>query len=356
MKKVLSVALAMILSVSLAACGSSSGSSPAAGSAAGSGGKPAQPAAAPAPADNKPAAADSGSKDKKKPRIAYVAGITTDAFYISMKFGAEEVASKLGVDLVWTGAPEWDYTKQTPIVDSLIAEKVDAIIIAPNDAKAMVAPLKKAMNANIPVFTVDTNVSDESAYIANVTSDNIQGGKLGADTLAKQIGEKGKVLVMNTKPGITTTDDRQKGFLEQIKKYPNIQVVATEYCDDQATVAAKKTQDILLANPDLSGVFAANVVSGAGVAQGLRVKNVQDKVKLVSYDAGPEQVKSLKAGELQAIISQKPLEEARIILQMAYDYLNGKKDAKKLTVLDNVSVTPENIDKPEIQQWLYRTK
>jgi ribose transport system substrate-binding protein len=344
MKKAILGVLAMIISISLTACGSS-----------GSGGKSTQ--AAPATTgDSKPATSDSGSKDKKKPRIAYVAGITTDAFYISMKFGAEEVAGKLGIDLVWTGAPEWDYTKQTPIVDSLIAEKVDAIIIAPNDAKAMVAPLKKAMNAGIPVFTVDTNVSDESAYVANVTSDNLQGGKLGADTLAKLIGEKGKVLVMNTKPGITTTDDRQKGFLDEIKKYPNIQVVATEYCDDQATVAAKKTQDILLANPDLSGAFAANVVSGAGVAQGLRVKNAQDKVKLVSYDAGPEQVKSLKANELQAIISQKPLEEARIILQMAYDYLNGKKDVKKLTVLDNVSVTPDNIDKPDVQQWLYRTK
>ncbi|WP_171655265.1 ABC transporter substrate-binding protein [Paenibacillus foliorum] len=350
MKKTVLMLFALILSISLTACGSSAGS----GSAAS---PKDSPKAAPAAGDTKAAATtDSGTKDKKKKRIAYVAGITTDAFYISMKFGAEEVAKKLDVDLIWTGAPEWDYTKQTPIVDSLIAEKVDAIIIAPNDAKAMVAPLKKAMNAGIPVFTVDTNVSDDSAYVANVTSDNLQGGKLGANTLAKEIGEKGKVLVMNTKPGITTTDDRQKGFLEEIKKYPNIQVVATEYCDDQATIAAKKTQDILLANPDLSGVFAANVVSGAGVAQGLRVKNVQDKVKLVSYDAGPEQVKSLKAKELQAIISQKPLEEARIILQMTYDYLNGKKDVKKITVLENVSVTPENIETPDVQQWLYRTK
>jgi ribose transport system substrate-binding protein len=141
-----------------------------------------------------------------------------------------------------------------------------------------------------------------------------------------------------------------------MKKYPNIQVIATEYCDDQATVAAKKTQDILLANPDVAAVFTTNVVSGAGVAQGLRVKNLQGKVKLVSYDAGPEQVKSLKAGEVQAIISQKPLEEARIALQMAYDHLNGKNFAAKSTVLDNVSVTPENVDQPDVQTWLYRTK
>ncbi|MDB5052620.1 MAG: hypothetical protein JWM44_670 [Bacilli bacterium] len=301
-----------------------------------------------------PAATAEPVKEKKKPRIAYVAGITTDAFYISMKFGAEEVANKLGVDLIWTGAPEWDYVKQTPIFESLIAEKVDAIIIAPNDAKAMNAPLKKAMDAGIPVFTVDTNVSDESAYVANVTADNAEGGKLGADTIAKLIGNKGKVLVMGPKPGISTTDARQAGFLEAIKAYPDIKVVATEYCDDQATIAAKKTQDVLLANPDLAAVFATNVVSGAGVGQGLKVKG--SKAKIVSYDAGPEQVKGLKNGEMQAIISQKPLEEARVALQMAYDYLNGKKDVKKSTVLDNVSVTSENVDTPEVQQWLYRTK
>jgi ribose transport system substrate-binding protein len=301
--------------------------------------------------------AEPPKEEKKKPRIAYVAGITTDAFYISMKFGAEEVANKLGVDLIWTGAPEWDYTKQTPIVDSLIAEKVDAIIIAPNDSKAMIAPLKKAMDAGIPVFTVDTNVEDEAAYVANVTSDNLQGGKLGADTLAGLIGKKGKVMVIGPKPGISTTDARQNGFLEQIKAaYPDIEVVATEYCDDQATVAAKKIQDVLLAHPDLAGVFATNVVSGAGAGQGLRVKNAAAKVKVVSYDAGPEQVKGLKAGEMQAIISQKPLEEARVVLQTAFDYLNGKKDVQKHTVLDNVSVTPENVDSPDVKQWLYRTE
>lgn len=292
----------------------------------------------------------------KKLRIAYVPGMTTDPFYISMKFGAEEMAKQLGVELIWSGSPEWDYSKQSPIVDSLVAEKVGAIIITPTDEKAMVAPLKRAKQAGIPVFTVDTNVSDDSVYVANVTSDNVQGGMLGADTLAKLIGESGKVLVIGTKPGITTGDEREKGFKEQIKKYPNIEIVATEYTDDQVSVSAKKTADVLLGHPDLAGVFVTSGLSGTGVAQTLRVKNLQNKVKLVSYDAGPEQVKALKAGELQALISQKPLEESRIVMQMAVDYLQGKKDVKKLTVLDNVSVTVENVDQPEVQKWLYRTE
>ncbi|MED4582318.1 ABC transporter substrate-binding protein [Brevibacillus choshinensis] len=299
---------------------------------------------------------EASASTEKKLRIAYVPGMTIDPFYISMKFGAEEMAKKLGVELIWTGSPEWDYAKQSPIVDSLVAEKVDAIIITPTDEKAMVAPLKRAKQAGIPVFTVDTNVSDDSVYVANVTADNVQGGMLGADTLAKLIGESGKVLVIGTKPGITTGDEREKGFKEQIKKYPNIQIIATEYTDDQIAVSAKKTADVLLAHPDLAGIFVGSGLSGTGVAQTLRVQNLQNKVKLISYDAGPDQVKALKAGEMQALISQKPLEEARSVMQMAVDYIQGKKDMKKLTVLDNVSVTVENVDKPEVQQWLYRSE
>jgi ribose transport system substrate-binding protein len=291
---------------------------------------------------------------KKKFRIAFVPGITTDAFYISMKYGAEDMANKLGVDLIWQGAPEWDYTKQTPIIESMVAEGVDAIITAPTDSKAMIAPLKKAKDAGIPVFTIDTNVSDESIYVSNVTSDNKEGGALAADELAKLIGEKGKVALINTKPGITTTDDRQKGFLEQIKKYPNIKVAATEYSDDQATVAAQKIQDILLNNSDLAGVFATNVVTGSGVSQGLRTKNKTGKVKLIAYDSGPEEVKALKAGEIQALISQKPLEEATQAMQMAYDYLNGKKDVQKQVQLTNITVTPDNVDQEDVKKWLYR--
>lgn len=340
MRKVFSMAMAFVLSITLTGCGST----------------PAAPAKDSGSQSN--AESQSGGQDntKESVRIGYVPGMTTDEFYISMKFGAEEVAEKLGVELIWSGSPEWDYTKQTPIVESLIAEKVDAIIISPTDEKAMVAPLKKAMDKGIPVFTVDTNVLDETAYVANITSDNVQGGKLGADTLANLIGKKGEVLLLSTKAGVTTNDEREAGFKEQLKNYPDIKVIATEYTNDQVSVAAKKTSDVLLSHPNLAGIFVNSGLSGTGAAQTLRVKNLQNKVKLVTYDAGSEQVKALKNNELQAIISQKPLEEARIAMQMAYDYIQGKKDVKKITVLDNVSVNLENVDKPEVQQWLYRTE
>ena len=84
----------------------------------------------------------------------------------------------------------------------------------------MIAPLDKAVNAGIPVITVDTNLS-EKIYLCNITSDNLQGGQAAADMLAEMIGGSGDVSIMNTNVGVTTTEARAKGFKDQIAaKYP----------------------------------------------------------------------------------------------------------------------------------------
>lgn len=297
---------------------------------------------------------ESGERDKL--RIGYIPGDTTNPFYVSMKFGAEESAEKLGVELIWRGAEQWDYVKQIQIVKGLVAEKVDAIIISPSHATELAAPLQQAMEAGIPVFTVDTNVSDASAYIANVATDNVQGGRNAADILAELIGRKGKVALITSKQGASSIVDRQKGFLEQIRKYTNIEVAATEYSEGQMEPATQKTEAILLGNPDLAGIFATDLVIGTGVAQALKNKQVQDRVKIVSYDASPETVAALRDNVIQAVISQKPAELAKVTMQMAYDYLNGKRNMRKFTVLDNIPVTQESIDLPVMKDFLYRTE
>ncbi|MGI9861507.1 substrate-binding domain-containing protein [Moorella naiadis] len=294
-------------------------------------------------------------QEKKTYTIAFVPGITTDAFYISMKKGAENAAKELGVNLIWQGPAQWDYTKQVPIVESFLSKKPDFMIIAPCSTDALIEPLKKVKEAGIPIITVDTNIKDESLIIANVTSDNKQGGQAAADALAKLIGGEGEVALINTIPGVTTTDDRQNGFLEQIQsKYPKIKVVSKQYCNDQQNTAAAQIQNIVLANPNLKGVFATNVVSSLGVVQGLKAKNLIGKIKVVEYDAGPSQVESLKTGEVQALIAQKPYAEGYQSVKMAVDYLNGKKDLEKHVLLPAVIATQENMNDPEVNKWFYK--
>ncbi len=286
--------------------------------------------------------------------IGFIPGITTDAFYISMLKGARAEAAKLGVTLDIQGAAQWNYTLQTPIVQSMISKKVNLLIIAPNDANAMFSPLNQAVQANIPVITVDTTINNASILTSKITSNNQQGGTVAADTLAKMIGDSGDVAVINTVPGVSTTDARQTAFINEMKNYPNIHVVATEYTNDQQNAAAVDIENILLSHPHLKGVFATNVVNAAGVASGLQAKNAQSKVKLIAYDAEPEEVTDLKNGSIQALVVQKPYLEGQMAVNYAYDYLTGKKSKiQKSVVLSNVIATQQNVNDPNISKWFY---
>jgi ribose transport system substrate-binding protein len=303
---------------------------------------------------NQKTPAKSSSGSQKTFTIAFVPGITTDEFYISMKKGVDSEAKKLGIKVIYQGASTWDYTKQAPIIEAMIAQKPDLIITAPTDTSAMIIPLKKASDAGIPIITVDTNISDTSFIVTNITSDNLQGGSLAADAIAKLANSTGEVALMNTIAGITTTDQRQIGFENEIKKYPNMKLVSEQYCNDEANTAAAKIQDIILGHPSLVGVFAANVVTADGVQTGINAKGDAAKVSIVAYDAGPSEVDGLKSGTIAALIVQKPMEEGSLAVDYANDYLTGKKDQIPTSVLlPAVVATKDNMTDPTISQWFY---
>jgi ribose transport system substrate-binding protein len=178
-----------------------------------------------------PSMLNTASAAEKKYTIALTPGLTTDPFYITMHKGAEEAAKVLGVNLVFQGAPDFNPVTQVPVLNAIIGRKPDAILIAPTDKNQLVEPLKKAMEAGIPVITVDTFIGtghyqtgsgDADFPISYVASDNVLGGAIAARALAKAIGDKGKVYVSNVKPGISTTDQREQGFKAEMKKHPNI--------------------------------------------------------------------------------------------------------------------------------------
>ena len=158
---------------------------------------------------------------KDKVTIALVPGLTADGFYVTMHHGAQAAAKAVSAELIYQGAAEWNVSLQVPVLDAVIAKKPDAIMIAPTDKVQLVAPLKKAHDAGIPIVCVDTFIGtgvfqtgsgDADFPIAYVASDNVLGGRMAARALAKAINEKGKVYVSNVKPGVSTTDQREEGF------------------------------------------------------------------------------------------------------------------------------------------------
>jgi ribose transport system substrate-binding protein len=324
-RTILSAAAGMLLlALPLTACSSSKPpeSSPSGGSGA-SASTPAGAGSALATGVTAP------SKASKNYNIAFIQGVQGDEFYITMQCGAEAEAKKLGVTVTTQGPQKFDPTLQRPILDSVTATKPDAIMIAPTDVTAMQSPLQAAAAAGTKVVLVDTTTKDPSYATSAIASDNEGGGKAAFDAIKQLNPNGGKVMVMSVDPGISTTDARVKGFEDAVKADSKFTYLNVQYSHDDPATAANLMGAALQKDPDIVGVFAANLFSAEGTATGVRQAGKTDTVKVVSFDAGPNQVKALKEGTVQALVAQEP----GIIGQYGVD--------EAVAALDGGTVTPK---------------
>lgn len=292
----------------------------------------------------------SGGGGKK---LTLIQGIANEPFYISMYCGAKDEAARLGAKLSVQAPAQWDVAQQTQVVTSVAASRPDAVLIAPVDKDAMAGPVRQLTGNGSKVVFVDTELADQSVGLSRVSSDNRLGGRLAAQTLAKQIGDKGKVMVLAPTRGIATTDDRVAGFKEEIAEHPGITLVSEQYPGDDAGKATELVNGELSKSPDLAGIFASNLVTGEGSAASLKQAKKVGKVKLIEFDASPKQVEDLRSGTIQGLISQEPLEIGRQGVDQALNALDGKTVTKHIQT-QLVAVTKDNVDSPAIAKYLYK--
>ncbi|MGH2908127.1 MAG: ABC transporter substrate-binding protein [Solirubrobacteraceae bacterium] len=343
-RRALPVALAGVAALGVAACGSSkkksSGSSGSTGSStAASGGS-----------------STSSSGSGKHYTIALVPGLTTDPFYITMHAGAAAEAKKLGMTLTWQGGTTFSPNTQLPVVNSLLAKHPSALLIAPTDVNALKSPIQKFTTSGIPVIAVDTTINDTSLLTSQITSNNFQGGQAAADAIAKLAHDKGQVAVENVQKGVSTTDARQAGFLAEMKKFKNMQVVATEYNQDSPTTAESQVRNLILAHSGLVGVFGTNLYSAQGAGKAVVAAGKKGKVFVSGYDAEPAEITLLKQGVINILVMQQPAIEGMDAVKYAYDKLTGKtSQIPKKTLVKNVVATTANASSPSVSKYFYKT-
>lgn len=282
------------------------------------------------------------SKANKNYNIQFIQGVSGDQFYITMQCGAEAEAKKLGVSVSTQGPQKFDPTLQKPILDSVMASKPDALLIAPTDTKAMQTPLQQAAQST-KVILVDTTTQDPSYATSAIASDNVGGGKAAFDALKQLNPNGGKVMMMSVDPGISTTDQRAAGFEAAVKADPKFSYIGIQYSHDDPATAANLMGSALQKDPDIVGVFATNLYSAEGTATGVRQAKKGDQVKIVSFDAGPNQVKDLKAGTIQALVAQQPGIIGQYGVDMAVAALDGGQVTPKVQTGFTI-ITKDNVD------------
>jgi len=296
----------------------------------------------------------SGSSADGSYKLAFVQGVTGDAFYITMGCAVQEEAKKQGATVDIQGPQKFDPTLQTPVLQSVISSRPNAILIAPTDVSAMQRPIEQATQQDIKVVLVDTTLEDPSIAASAIASDNLGGGEAAFKAIQQLAPQGGKVLVVSVQPGISTTDARAKGFQDAVAKDPKYTDLGVQYSQNEPQKAAQIVTAALQKDPDIVGIFAANLFSAEGSATGVRQANKQDQVKIVGFDAGPDQVKALRDGTVQALVAQQPGKIGQVGVQQAIAALKGEKTEKDVQTGFTI-VTKENVDTPEGQEALYKS-
>ncbi len=337
--KVVSTAGAAVVLLALTAACSSSGSSSSAPGGSTTGGS-----------------TTGGTTSGKSYKMTFIQGVAGDGFYVTMGCGIQAEATKVGnVTVNIQGPTQFDPTLQNPIIESVTAAKPDAILIAPDDVSASRPPIAQAMAAGIKVVLVDTTLSDPSGAVSQISSDNLAGGADAFAAIKQLVPNGGEVFVVNTKPGISTTDQRTQGFADAAKADSKYKYVGVQYDQDTASLAAQVTLAALQKNPNIVGIFATNLFSAEGAATGIRQAGKSGKVKVVGFDADPDQITALKQGTVQALIAQAPYAIGTNAVDQAVAALSGKPTTAKIGTKFTI-ITSANLNSAASQAAIYKTK
>lgn len=268
-----------------------------------------------------------------KPRVGLVMKSLANEFFKNMTEGAVAHEKKRGdFELKAVGMQsETDFDAQTAAVENFITQKVDVIVIAPADSRAMVGPVARALKAGITVVNFDVALDPAAQKkagidLAFVGPDNRGGAKLAGDELAKALGPGAKVVIIEGNPGADNALQRKLGF-EDAAKAGKLNVVASQTAHWETEEANAVFTNILTANPDIKGVMAANDSMALGVAKAIDAAGKAGQIKVVGFDNIPAIRPLVKSGKVLATVDQFGTDMAANAIDQG---LKSRKDGKPL--------------------------
>lgn len=289
----------------------------------------------------------------KKIKVAVIVKGTANSFWKTMQAGAEAAGKEDNVDVLFDGpTPEGDIQNQINLIQTQITNQVDGLVIAATDSNAIVKPVQDAAKKGIPVVMVDSGITDTTTPVCYIATDNVKGGQVAAENLAKAIGEKGNVALLGIAKGSASSDQRDQGFLEGIKKYPNIHLVATQYSQNKVDTAVNATTNMLTAHPDIVGIFATSEANGVGAANALKQRKLNGKISLIAFDSSKEEVAALEDGTILALMVQDPYQMGYKGVKTIEQALKKEPIAAKTMDSGLKVVTKQNMTDPEIVKLL----
>ncbi|NLI90144.1 MAG: D-ribose ABC transporter substrate-binding protein [Epulopiscium sp.] len=265
----------------------------------------------------------------------------TNPFFVDVKDGVQKAADEHGIELFVTDAQD-DPAVQMKDIENLITKNPDAIIIDPCDSDAIVASVEACNDAGIPVFTMDRE-SNGGEVVAHIGYDAIKSGNMAAQYLVDSLEGSGKIVELQGIMGTNVAQDRSEGFNEIIDDNPDMEIVASQVADFDRAKAMSVMENILQANPEIDGLYAANDEMLLGALEAIEAAGRSEEIVKIGCDAIDDTIEALKAGRVEATIAEPPFFLGKAILNAAYEHINGE-IIDKYVILDNNLVTQDNVD------------
>ncbi len=284
-------------------------------------------------------ACNRGTEASGSDTVVLALSTLNNPFFVEVRDGAQAAAKEANITLEVVDAQN-DSATQANQLATAATGSVKVVIVNPVDSDAAGSSVKALNAANIPVIGVDRTVNgaDLASFVA---SDNVAGGKQAAQEMAKSMGEKGSIIILQGVAGTSASRDRGTGFAEGLKAYPGITVAAKQTAGFDRATALDVTTNLLQAHPDVTGVFAENDEMALGAIQALGDK-AGTSVKVVGFDGTEDGLAAIKDGKLVATIAQQPAKLGQLAVELAAKVIKGESVDATVPV-EVVSVTQQNV-------------
>jgi ribose transport system substrate-binding protein len=256
-----------------------------------------------------------------KDTIALVVSTLNNPFFVSLKEGAQKEADKLGYNLVVLDSQN-NPAKELANVQDLTVRGTKLLLINPTDSDAVGNAVALANQAKIPVITLDRH-ANKGQVVSHVASDNVVGGNMAGDFIAKKLGDKAKVIELEGIAGTSVARERGAGFKQAADKH-HFTMLASQPADFDRTKGLNVMQNLLTAHSDVQAVFAQNDEMALGALRALQTAG-KTGVMVVGFDGTADGIKVVNSGKMAATVAQRPDQIGTIGVDTADKVLKGEK-------------------------------
>jgi inositol transport system substrate-binding protein len=280
--------------------------------------------------------------------LTSVPGLNFPFFVHMMKAMKSEVTAQGATPLESDG--QNNAPKQTADIEAGLTKGVDGVVISPIDVNAMVPAMSEIVDAGVPVVTIDRRVTAAKGILAHVGADNVKGGEAQGQWVLDTFPGGATVINLQGQPGASPAIDRNKGLHNVLDAHKDKYRFVAEQTANFARDQGLSVTEALLASqatpPDV--IVAANDDMALGAVEAVKARNLQNKVKVIGFDALPEALASVRDGGMAGTVEQFPAQQSKTAVDILMNYLKTKeKPQKDLVLLTPIVITKANLSKAE---------